>query len=251
MLKHRIYKLDEVAPKFQGIYEKQADGSYLLDEEARPDNTDLLAFTQQLKDEKKKIKEQKEAATARLQELEEAETKRKEAALKDEKKFNELAALKEAEFATALKAKEDAAALATSTLTSHILTQQLGELASALAGDNAALLKPHLAQNVRVTLVDGIPKTVFMQDGKEVTKEVFTEAIVKTKMFAPILKGRNSSGGGSGGQGGGNQSVSAAAYAKYFDPDNSEYNLSKQIELMKSDKAAHDKLVAQYNLAGY
>lgn len=248
MLKKRIASLNDVDEKYRGLYTEQSDGTFLLvlDIEGMGDIDGLKQNNYDLKGEKIKLQE-------RLDELEEQDKKRKDQNLLDDKKYDELLQSKE----KAWQDKFDAQETRTNTLLESVKTSTLNSaltsLATELAGERSALLEPHLKSRLNVEEKDGA-FTVSINDvngnASAMTLEQLSEEFKANKVYAPLLKGRDSSGsgGGSDGTGDGEGAADVATYEKHYDPKGANYSAAKQTELQSKNKDLHDSLVKKYDL---
>jgi len=248
MLKLRINSLSEVDAKYQGLYIKQEDGTYKLDVSMLPDTSGLKNTNASLLEEKRKIKEQKEELEKQLADIAKEKEKEAQELLLKEKKYEELLNLKETEHTAAIQKAAQEAQTAHAALQGYVKDNTLNELATTLAGSNAALIKPHLAEALEISLVDGIPKTTFKIDGVEVTRDVLEQKIREKDIFKPILTGRKSSGGGAGGAGGGGGNVPEGKQADFFNPKSENYSLTEQIKISKENPSLYKQLTAKFNL---
>jgi len=247
MLKKLIASLNDVEEKYRGLYTEQADGTFKLDVviEGMGDIEGLKQNNYDLKGEKIKLQE-------RLEALEAAENERKNQGLLDNKQFEELLASKEAEWNAKLEEKENRAKALLDSVKSTTLQTSITNLAVELAGERSALIAPHITSRLSVEEKDGV-FTVVVKDtngnASAMTLEQLSEEFKNNSLYAPILKGRNSSGSGGGGDGsGGEGAADAATYEKYYNPKGADYNAAKQTELQGKNKELHDALVKKYDL---
>lgn len=247
MLKKVVASLDDVEEKYRGLYTEQADGTFKLD--VMIEGSDNL---EGLKTNNYELKKEKLALQAKLQELLDKDGSRQEQDLLDQKKYEELLASKEktwAEKETATTARLQALE---TRLRETALSSALKSLAVELAGDRSLLIEPHLKSRLDVVEENGEFKVVVKDAAGAVstlTTAQLAEEFRNTEIFAPILKGRNSSGGGGGSEGdGASGPASLAQYEKYFNPKGKDYSPTRQRELQDKNKAMHDELVKKYNL---
>ncbi len=238
--------LDSVIEKYRGLYTEQADGKFYLDEvlAALIDPAGLKKTNADLKDEKKTLKEKLEALQLKIDS--EDETK-----LEEQKEYEKLLDIKTKQYETKLTAAEEKAKKIEGSLKTQMISTAINEIAVQLAGDNSPLIAPHLKDRFAVDLTgDKAKLQILDKEGTPgiVTKEQLIEEFKTNKMFQPILKGRDSSGGGAQGGAGGGAQGDKSAWKDYFDPSNEKYNTEKQYELQQKDKGLHDKLVADYHL---
>lgn len=245
MLKHIITSLESVVEAYRPLYTKQEDGTYKLN----VDDSGLKQTNQSLKQEKQILKEKLEA-------IEAAKLGEEERYLRENKKFEELLKLKEESLSAATTTLESKIAQLTQdkdklqgALTNHIKGQEVAALSKTLAGDNAALIQPHIEAKLVVETVDGVPQVSYLDDkgNPGASKESLMEAFRANPVFKSVMLGRNSSGGGSGGGEGGGQG-DHASYEAAFNPNSSSYDTFKQQELKEKNPQAHDTLVKKYRL---
>ncbi len=244
MLKKLVADINTVDEKYRIFYTEQTDGTFKLDDALSPDDSGLKSTNLELKKEKIKLKEQMDALQAKIDADHVNDLEGKE-------KYDELLETKTTQFNDKMAAATLKTAKLENALKERTINSAITDLAITLAGDRAELLKPHLGARFEVEIVDDEPVLKILDDKGQagtLTKEQLIEEFKKNKMFAPILKGRDSSGGGSGGGSGGDDQADAASWEKYFNEDNSEYNTEKQDELKKKDKGLHDSLVKKFGL---
>lgn len=247
MLKKMIASLDDVEEKYRALYTEQADGTFSLDVqiEGADSAEGLKNNNYELKKEKLKLQEKLDA-------LEKEKAKLEEQDMMDQNKFQELLEAK----TKAWEAEKTQLMEKTGTLESRLkdnaLNTALKNLASELAGDRALLIEPHLKSRLTITGEDGDFKVQVMDGAGNpsiMTTEQLAEEFRNNAAYAPILKGRNSTGAGAGGDGdGAGSSATLASYEKYFNPKGKEYSPTKQAELASKDKVMHDELVEKYQL---
>ncbi len=247
MLKKLLATLDGLDAKYHALYLKQEDGTYKLDESMIPSNVEDVTG---LKNNNLALKQEKIDLQDKLDIIAAKEKAAEEQGLSDDKKYDELLGRKTDEFNTKIKVEEDKTAKAVGSLKSSMIKSAVNSLAQRLAGDSATLLTPHLTHRFQVNDVEG-EYTLQITDvngvASNMTVDQLAEEFKSNKLYAPLLKGRDSSGGGSGG-GSGAGGDAGGNYAKYFDPAGPDYNSEKQYELEQKDKVAHDKLVKKYGL---
>ncbi len=245
MLKVTIAKLEDVAEKFRQFYSEQADGTFLLDEDLHPeDTTGLKNNNAALKEEKRLLKEKMDALQAKMDADEEGDLAAKE-------EYEKLMELKTKQFDAKFDSANLRAEAAEAALKTQMINATVAEVAATLAGENSTLIMPHLKNRFNVDLVEGQPRLQILdKDGTPgvITKEQLIEEFKTNKMFAPILKGRDSSGGGSGGGAGTGGQADSATWDSFFNPAGDSYDSRKQDELKEKDSKLHATLVKKYKL---
>jgi len=248
MLKDVLDSLDGLDTKYHIFYTKNEEtGKYHLDTNLILDNRENLTG---IKNTNAALKAEKLALQAKLDKITEEEQGAKESGLEAEKKYGELLELKTGQFDEKLTAATTKADNAERALKASMINAAVISLAVELAGSSAELLKPHLSSRFQVNLVEG---TYVLQitdaSGKisALTRDQLAEEFRANKMFKPLLKGRDSSGGGSGG-GSGSGDRSESKVTNYFDPSKPEYSPSEQAKVEKEDKALHDRLTKKFGL---
>ncbi len=246
MLKTFLATLDGLDAKYHPLYTKQEDGTYKLDDSIIPSNVEDVSG---LKNTNVALKQEKIELQEKLEAIKLKEAEAEEKGMLDNKQFEELTARKDATHADALKGETAKTLKAITALKDSMINSAVNSLASSLAGDSAELLKPHLKGRFQVNEVgDDYVLQITDVNGSvsQLTAAQLGDEFKANKLYAPLLKGRQSSGGGSGGGAGGGKGTDD--YSKYFDPKSPDYNSEKQYELEQKDKPAHDALVKKFNL---
>ena len=248
MLRAIIDSLDGVEEKYHQFYTKNEEtGKYHLDAELVLDNREDLTG---IKNNNSALKAEKLALQAKLDKITEAEQTNKESGLEAEKKYDELLELKSTQFDEKISAATVKADNAERALKASMINAAVTSLAVELAGASAELLKPHLMARFQVNLLEGnYVLQITDATGKisALSREQLSEEFRANKMFKPLLKGRDSSGGGSQG-GSGSGKYSEGKVVNYFDPSKPEYSPTEQAVVEKEDKALHDRLVKKFGL---
>lgn len=212
--------LDGIDDKFKELYSENADGKF---EFQTPDA--LLRAKQREKEGKKQKDEELKTLSDRLEAIE-AERQAEKRALEEEKQKLDLeAAKKKGDFeAIENSYKEKMAALEESHKGNAISLQkqiqkltvdrEAQEMASRLAGKDAALLLPHIRNRLQVE-IDGEKTNIRIldSDGKPTANSIadLESEIDKSEQFFPILVSSKGSGGGANGS---NASGSGASGGK-------------------------------------
>lgn len=243
-MKFFIKSLDEVEENLRGLY-KPCEGGFSLDVDVKehPEFQAVLKNKNDILEEKRIEAEKRRAAEAIL---DEENRKKSEANAKTREDFEKVLADERAHHAKQIEEMTAAQTEAKERLNKNILGGALDKLASALSGDDAELIKPHLASRLTTVEVDGeLRIMVNGKDGKPsgLTVEQLEADIRNDKMFAALVKGRGSSGSGlqSSGNGHGNDS------AKYFDPKSAEFSLQKQTEIQQKNPTLYSEMSAKFD----
>ncbi len=247
MLKALLDSLEGLDSKYHALYTKGEDGKYHLDTSLIVDNTEDVTG---LKNNNAALKAEKLSLQAKLDDIKKLEDDSHISGLEAEKKYEELLEVKTQQADVKIAAAEGKASTAVEQLKASLLDAAVSKLALDLAGESASLLEPHLRGRFQVNEVEGkyvVQITDINNIASGLTPKELGDEFKANKLYAPILKGRDSSGGGSGG-GSGGSADEKGGYAKYFDPKSAEYSSEKQYELEQKDKKAHDALVKKYDL---
>ncbi len=230
MLPRTIQNLDEVEEKYQSFYTQTEDG-YSIDANLQgPDVTGLKATNVDLKNEKSTIKNELETVKEELRELQAQETEQK---LLEKENYSELLVEKE----TAFKTDLEHATSELQELRRVVITEKLTSIAKEIAGENAALLMPHLT---------GLEYNEGIQYPDGLSQEDFIASVKDNPMFGPLLKTQKASGGGAS-----TSSSSQAAdtqVEKYFNPNSNEYSPTKQGDIQQENPEIYNALSKKYNL---
>jgi multidrug efflux pump subunit AcrA (membrane-fusion protein) len=205
---------------------------------------------------KDKILEEKKAESERRRLLEEelAALKRKEEEeerrrLEEAGKYEEVLKRIEAEKEAKLKELEARAEQEREARRKMLVDLKVKEVATALAGERAALLEPHLRNRFTITERDGKEEVVIVDPtgvpNPAMTVEKLMDEFRANPLFAPAIVGRDSNGGGTPG---GNGGSAGEEWSKYFDRSNPAYSISKQIELEEQNPALYNELVKKFGL---
>ena len=198
------------------------------------------------------LDEKKEEEKKRL-ESEDAKEKDHLKNLEEKQEYEKLLGIKTDKFKTDLKESGELVFKLQKQLEESIMTTAVDNLALALAGTNAELMKPHIKSRLTMQEVDGVQK-LFVKDvtgtASAMTLEQLGKEFEGNTLFAPILQGRQSSGGGGNtntGTGGGDF-TSFGDNEAHFKPETR--NLTKQAELQAKDPELYKKLSEKYNTGG-
>lgn len=237
-MKFFIKDLNEVDESLRGQY-KKVEGGYQLDI-----NVEDIPDVQKLKKNRDDILEEKREEARKRREAEEkleAEAHEKEkASAKTREEFEALLNKEREKFAGKEKDLNERMARVTSQLKENMVGGAIKALATSLAGEDAALITPHIAARIDVVESDGVFKIVVKgKDGSssDLTVDALGEEMKQDKMFASVINGRQSSGGGTGNGGKG-----GADLEKYFDPKSPEFSITKQVEIEDSNPALYKEL---------
>jgi len=243
-----VDNLDGVEEKYKAFYTKNEEtGKFHLDANLIVDNTQDVTG---LKNNNSALKAEKLALQTKLDKITELEQTNKESGLEAEKKYDELLELKTGQFDEKIQAATTKSDNAERALKSSMINAAVTSLAVELGGENAELLKPHLVSRFQVNLVESnYVLQITDKTGKvsALSRDQLSEEFRANKMFKPLLKGRQSSGGGSGGGAGGGSNKEADVQ-DFFDPSKPSYSTEEQYKVEKENKPLHDKLVKKYNL---
>jgi len=171
--------------------------------------------------------------------------------LEKDKEYEKVLSIKSEKFKTDLGTANDKSIKLQLQLEEVLLNSAVDGLAGVLAGDNAELMKPHIRARLVMKDVEG-EQRLFVTDATGSASAMTVEALGKefqeNKLYAPILQGRRSSGGGSDDNGAGGGGSEYSEWEVHFQPETR--NLTKQSELMNSDKELYKKLNDKYGSSG-
>ena len=248
MLKEILKSLEGLDAKYHALYTKNEEtGDYHLDTSLIVDNSSDVTG---LKNNNSALKAEKLALQAKLDKITELEQSNKESGLEAEQKYVELLELKTGQFDEKLTAATTKSDNAERALKASMINAAVTSLAVELGGENAELLKPHLIARFQVNLVESnYVLQITDKTGKisALTRDQLSEEFRANKMFKPLLKGREASGGGSGG-GSGKGSNKEADVQDFFDPSKPAYSTEEQYKVEQDNKPLHDKLVKRFGL---
>ena len=199
-----------------------------------------------------KLLEEKKREEQRRKELEEAlkqyEAKQKEEELKkleEQGKYEELLKRLEAEKEAKIQELQQKAEAEAQARKEMLLNLKVKEIATALAGERAALLEPHLRNRLdirddKVIILDstGVPNP-------NMTDDKLIDEFKTNPLFAPVIKGRDSTGGGTVGA---NGNTAGGDWEQYFDRSSPNYSIMKQIDLEKENPALYAQLIKKFGL---
>ncbi len=229
MLPQKISDLSEVEEKYQSFYTQTEDG-YSIDANLQgPDVTGLKATNVDLKNEKSTIKNELETVKEELRELQAQETEQK---LLEKENYSELLVEKE----TAFKNDLEHATSELQELRRVVVTEKLTSIAKEIAGENAALLMPHLT---------GLEYDEGIQFPGGVTQEDYITSIKDNPLFQPLMSHKASGGGAS---------TSSSAQAadtqaeKYFNPNSNEYSPTKQGDIQQENPELYQSMSKKFGL---
>jgi len=239
MLLYTVKSLDEVEEALRPLYVAK-DGVFVLN----TDPTQSSEF-QKLQSSRDQILEEKRKEKQRVEEMEAAQRAEHIKTLESEKKFEEALEAERLQHQAALTAAQQSSVALAEQLKSTLMDAQVNSLAAELAGTNAPLLIPHLRARVEVKESEGRLK-LFVKDASgsiiDKTLEALGEEFKQNKLYAPILAGRDSSGGSGGGTGG--SGTPPSEWEQYFKPETA--NRTKQIELSNADPELYKQLSKKY-----
>lgn len=246
MIKFFVKDLNDVDEAYRAMYRK-CEGGYQLDV-----NADDIPDVQRLKRNKDEILEEKRAEQEKRRKAEEElaakqhdEEKAKAQTREEFEKLLDKERERNAAKASELQAKLDATS---SQLKDTLVKSTIDTLAVELAGEDAELIKPHIAARIGVEEVDGKMKiSIKGKDGQAstLTVEQLGSEFRGDKMFASVITGRSSSGAGTASKGAG---FGASENEKFFDPKSPDFSITKQIELEDSNPTLYKELSDKFNV---
>lgn len=246
MLKFKINSLDEVEEQFRGLYTEK-DGAFYLSVDGIPESNsgeDLSGLQKKSKELLDELKQEREKRR-------ELETKDAEREIEDMKKagqFEELQKIMEDKHSNEIKGLQDQLNSMRDATKASTLNTAVAKLAGDLAGERSSLIAPHIRQRLNVIEVDGQMKVqVIDANGNPsptMTLEQLSDEFKNNELFAPIVSGRQSSGGGAGG---GDGSGGESEWDKYFDVNASTFSMDKCLELEKSNPSLYQQLLKKYS----
>lgn len=198
-MQYQLDSLDGVDESIASQYEEK-DGVFILKIEGGPDSD---AEIKRLRAAKDKLLSEAKVAKEKARAAEEAEAAKEEerltAATELAKKNGDLEALTKA-MADQQAAKDRKLQALEKSLSAETTGKLAVTLAGRLANDGAAdILLPHIEKRLKSSFVDGVPKTLILDEkGTETSltvDDLVTEINANPK-FAPILKGSSGSGSG-------------------------------------------------------
>lgn len=244
-MKFFIKELTDVEEQYRALY-KKVEGGYQLN----VDVSESAEFKAVLNN-KNEILEEKRKLKA---ELDEAEAKRKKeddekaaANAQSREEFEKVLATERATHATEIAKLQGVADKRFDQLKESLLNSTIDTVSLELAGDDAAILKPHVGTRLDIEEVDGVVKLIVKDKAgnkSTMTVEQLVDEIKEDKTFAAVVKGRESGGGGSQNKGGGG----GADIEKFYDPKHVEYSLTKQCEIEDKNPALHAELLAKFKI---
>ena len=225
----------------QALYIEKGEGFQLdVDISQSPDMIALMKNKNDILDEKKK-EEQLRLALEAQNEASHIEN------LEEKNEYEKLLGIKEEKFKTELQAATDNNHLLRKQLEATLLDASVDSIAFTLAGKNSELIKPHIRARMVMKDKDGELK-LFVTDAtgnaSSMTLEQLQNEFKENPLYAPIIQGRDSSGGGDNGTGGGGNADAAEA-EKHFMPGT--FNLTKQSELLKENPDLYNRMKEKYN----
>jgi len=237
-------------------YEALGDGAkefYVVSGEGYAIDTDVTQSDdyQKLFNNRNDVLDEKKNEEKKRLALEEEQEKAKLKGLEDKQEYEKILDIKEGKHKDALSTARGESARLKLQLENSILNASVESIAYGLAGERAELIKPHLRARMRMVEVDGIQKLMITAtDGtdSQMTKEQLVEEFTKNDLYAPLLAGRDSSGGGSDNGGGGTPGNDFSQWEDHFKPETR--NLTKQSELAKTDPDLYKRLAEKYNSQG-
>ncbi len=232
MLQNNLDNLDNVDQKYQAFY-TESDNVFVLDSELQqPDINGLKNNNSALKDEKTALRNELQEIKTTLSTL---QAQSKEEELLEEKKYSELLTEKENSFKSALDASE-ATRIA---LVKDLVNSEVASLAKEIAGDNAALIAPHLAGlefDNGIVYPDGLDRDSFINKFRD------------DPLFAPLTKTSKAAGAGASSSQGGSQHTDQGNLEKYFDRGNPNYSPQRQYELQQENPEMYKILEEKFGL---
>ncbi len=238
MLHKTINELTEVEEEYRSLYSENGDGGFSLNIEVEDsgvtesDVEGLKRNQQALKAEKLRLKEKLDSLEIQLNTKEESE-------LEAKGQYDQLLQRKEEEFKEKLAQADTRADEATTLYKDSIISAELSTVANELAGERAKLLMPHLKD--RITVDDD--NNLVYTDASD--RESLLKEFKNNDLFAPILKGRDSSGGSANGS---TTSSDSVDIDRYFNPGNPEYSPMKQGEVQQDNPEMYKSLSTKYGL---
>jgi len=227
-------------------YKVSGDG-YVLDVDVTEsdDYQNLINNRNTVLDEKKN-EEKKRLA------LEEEQERAKLKGLEDKQEYEKILGIKEDKFKQDLATSRSNETKLKLQLENSILDAAVESIAYGLAGERAELIKPHLKARMRMEEVNGVQSLIIKSTAgvdSQMTAEDLAKEFKENDLYAPLIAGRNSSGGGTFNDGGdGNNQSEYSKWEEFFIP--ATRNLTKQSELSKTDPEMFKKLSEKYNSQG-
>ena len=237
---------EKLADSVKALY-KQSGEDYILDIDIK-ESDDYI----NLLDNRDTVLNEKKAEEKKRKALETENEKTHIKGLEEKQEYETLLDIKTEKFKTDITAASDKIHILQKQLENTLLDSAVESMAIKLAGDSAELIKPHLKDRMVMKDVDGQLK-LFVTDvtgtASAMTLEQLSKEFEENKLYAPIIAGRNSSGGGAGGDGGhGGGGSEFTEWEGYFKPESR--NLTKQAELLRSDPDLYKKLNEKYGANG-
>ncbi len=234
MLPNEISDLSTVDSKFQAFYTKVGDGEvYTIDSELKqPDVEGLKSTNVSLKNEKSEIKNELQSVKQTLEAL---QAQSQEEKLLEKEEYSTLLTEKEKTFSAELTTAQTEL----SDLKRELINSEVAALAQEIAGDNGALIAPHLA---------GLEYSDGIQYPDNQTREDFIDKFKNDPLFAPLTSTQNASGSGANSSGGSTQHTNEANLEAYFDPNSASYSPSKQYEVQQENPDIYTRLENKFQL---
>ncbi len=234
MLQTTITDLEQVPAKYQAFYTSSEEGGvYTIDSELQqPDISGLKETNADLKDEKRSLKTELDTIKQTLQDIQTNATEEK---LLEKEEYTTLLTEKETSFKNDLtKANTEL-----EELKRNLISSEIASIAQEIAGENGALLAPHL---VGLEFEDGVT----FPDNQ--TREDFIQSIKDNPLYAPLTNLQKASGGGATTTGSGVTHTNEANLEGYFNPNSSTYSQTKQYEIQQENPDLYSRLEERYGL---
>jgi hypothetical protein len=203
-----VDSLDGIGKEYQELYAKQDDGSFKFqtpaallrakghEKEARQEKAkELEALTERLTSMEADRKAEKEAIATEKQRLEMEAAKKSGDSEAIEKSYLEKLAKMEADHQASIAANHGI-------ISNLTVSQDAQKLATRLAGDDAALILPHIKSRLKSEITDGHAKTRVLDasgNPSAFTLDELHDEFHNNKDFASIIVGSKGSGGGATG----------------------------------------------------
>jgi len=245
MLKFKIASLDDVDEQFRGLYEEK-DGAFVLKvdgvpESGKDDLTGLQNKSKELLDELKQEREKR-------RQLEAKDAEREVEDLKKAGDFEALQKISEEKHQNEIKGLQEQLDSMRNATKASTLNSAVAKLAGDIAGERSSLIAPHIRQRLSIIEKDGA-MTVQVIDANgnpspTMTLEQLGDEFRNNELFAPIVSGRQSSGGGANGSDG---AGGDSDWDKYFDVNADTFSMDKCLELEKTNPSLYAQLIKKYS----
>lgn len=236
-LKYKVNSVEGLDESIKALYVEK-DGVYTLS----VDISESEEF-KKLKSSKDKILDEKKKEQQRREEQEEKEREKAIEIAEKEKKYEESLKLTREKHKEEMKKAERFK----NKLMESKLSEPANSLANRLAGEYAELMVSFIKNRLSLEEIDDSFNLVVLDENGIKTDDTLSDLEKELKenpLFAPIIKGRKSSGGSSDpnrANGSGEHE-----YEKYFKPDTA--NMTKQMELLKRDPTAYERLSTKHKV---